>query len=66
MSHKRSNQLTVSGERAKHLRPWHRRAFWKGERHAAQVLVRAELSQAAWEPRVPQAGYDAFSSRLKK
>jgi len=29
MSHKKHNQMTVSGEWARHLRPYGRRAFWK-------------------------------------
>jgi hypothetical protein len=47
MSHKRVGQLTVSGQWAKHLRPWYRRAFWKAERNAAQKLVRVQLSHEA-------------------
>ena len=34
MSHKRVDQITVSGEWAKHLRPYGKRAFWKAERRA--------------------------------
>ena len=59
MSHKRVNQLAVSGEWAKHLRPWHRRAFWKGERHAAQALVREELSQGKPAIERSQTEYDS-------
>ena len=47
MSHKRVDQLTVSGEWAKHLRPFHRRAFWKAERRAFQVLVRSQSADVA-------------------
>ena len=36
MSHKRAHQVTVSGEWAKHLRPWGKREFWKAERRAQQ------------------------------
>jgi predicted RNA binding protein YcfA (HicA-like mRNA interferase family) len=36
MSHKREHQVTVSGEWAKHLRPWGKREFWKAERRAQQ------------------------------
>jgi predicted RNA binding protein YcfA (HicA-like mRNA interferase family) len=36
VSHKRVNQVTVSGEWAKHLRPWGKREFWKAERRAQQ------------------------------
>ena len=42
MSHKRRGQITVSGEWAKHLRPFLRRVFWKQERQAANELVRRE------------------------
>ena len=65
MSHKRVNQLTVSGEWAKHLRPWHRRAFWKGERHAAQALVRSELSQATSVLDRSQNEYDSKTMPTK-
>jgi predicted RNA binding protein YcfA (HicA-like mRNA interferase family) len=34
MSHKREHQVTVSGEWARHLRPWGKREFWKAERKA--------------------------------
>lgn len=34
MSHKRTDQITVSGEWARHLRPYGKRAFWKAERRA--------------------------------
>ena len=46
MAHKRKGQLTVSGEWARHLRPWLRRVFWKGERQAEKRLVRAEKQTA--------------------
>jgi predicted RNA binding protein YcfA (HicA-like mRNA interferase family) len=36
MSHKREHQVTVSGEWARHLRPWGKREFWKAERRAQQ------------------------------
>ena len=42
MSHKRKGQLTVSGEWARHLRPFLRRAFWKEERQAVRDFVREE------------------------
>jgi hypothetical protein len=42
MSHKRKGQITTSGEWAKHLRPFLRRAFWKKERQAAHGFVRTE------------------------
>jgi hypothetical protein len=44
MSHKRQGQIAVSGEWAKHLRPFLRRAFWKKERQATHDLVREESS----------------------
>ena len=53
MSHKRKGQLTVSGEWARHLRPWHRREFWKAERQAEKRLVRTE--EHATDPQA-QAG----------
>lgn len=43
MSHKRQGQLTVSDEWARHLRPGHRRAFWKQERRAERALIRDEV-----------------------
>ena len=65
MPHKRINQLTVSGEWAKHLRPWHRRAFWKGEHHAVQALVWAELSRNAVALDQPQTEYDSTTMPTK-
>jgi hypothetical protein len=51
MSHKRKGQLTVSGEWARHLRPFLRRAFWKGERQAAKEMTRGEdLGSSASRP----------------
>ena len=44
MSHKRRDQLTVSGEWATHLRPVHKRAFWKAERSAFRKFACAEGS----------------------
>jgi hypothetical protein len=41
MSHKRKGQLTVSGEWARHLRPFLRRVFWKGERQAEKAYARS-------------------------
>jgi hypothetical protein len=54
MSHKRKGQLTVSGEWAKHLRPFLRRAFWKGERQAAKEMASKE--QLATTPTRPESG----------
>lgn len=39
MTHKRKDQLTVSGLWARHLRPRKRRVFWKGERQAERQLI---------------------------
>jgi hypothetical protein len=39
MSHKRKGQLTVSGEWAKHLRPYLKRLFWKSERNAEREVI---------------------------
>ena len=44
MSHKREHQVTVSGEWAKHLRPWGKREFWKAERRAQQELATQEAA----------------------
>ena len=52
MSHKRANQVTVSGEWARHLRPWGKRAFWKAER-------RAHVAHASQEAISDRAEYDA-------
>jgi hypothetical protein len=54
MSHKRRGQITVSGEWAKHLRPFLRRAFWKKERQATHDLVRKESS--SMQPDGPAVG----------
>lgn len=43
MAHKRNEHFTVSGEWARHLRPYLRRAFWKGERQAAKQHELSEL-----------------------
>ena len=40
MSHKRTGQLTVSTEWAKHLRKFLKRQFWKGERKAGQGIIK--------------------------
>ncbi|MGH6623557.1 MAG: hypothetical protein ACREBN_06270 [Burkholderiaceae bacterium] len=44
MARKRSGQLTVLGNWARHLRPVLRRKFWKGERQAERVQL---LDEAA-------------------
>jgi len=46
MAHKRKGQLTVSGEWARHLRPFLRRAFWKRERQAERANVTAASTEA--------------------
>ena len=55
MSHKHQYQLTVSGEWAKHLRPYGRRAFWKAERKAYRALADKEVTAL---PREGQLVYD--------
>ncbi len=47
MSHKRKGQLTTSGEWARHLRPFYRKAFWKRERQAEQAYIVAESARKA-------------------
>ena len=49
MSHKRKGQLTVSGEWARHLRPWHRREFWKAERQAQKRQALTEGAESTAE-----------------
>lgn len=58
MSHKRADQITVSGEWAKHLRPYGKRAFWKAER-------RAYGQHASQEATVSRAEYDLASMPTK-
>ena len=53
MSTKRKGLLTVSAEWARHLRPYGKREFWRGERQAESVLARQETTailQDADEP----------------
>lgn len=56
MSHKRVNQVTVSGEWARHLRPYGKRAFWKAERKAhteqAAAAARSEYHHALMPTKV--------------
>lgn len=40
MAHKKKGQLTVSPEWKKHLRPYLKRLFWKGERRAGKADAR--------------------------
>jgi predicted RNA binding protein YcfA (HicA-like mRNA interferase family) len=49
MSHKRAHQITVSGEWARHLRPWGKRAFWKAERRAYDDLALKEAGSKLGE-----------------
>ena len=42
MSHKKRGQLKASPEWAKHLRPFLRRFFWKGERREERDVERSE------------------------
>ena len=58
VSHKRVNHVTVSGEWAKHLRPYGKRAFWKAER-------RAHGKQAAQQAAAPPSGYDVIPMPTK-
>jgi hypothetical protein len=50
MSHKRKGQLTTSGEWARHLRPFYRKAFWKRERQAEQAYIVSESVELALLP----------------
>lgn len=45
MSHKRKGQLTSIAERAKHLRKYMRRRFWKGERKAESTFIKGESDE---------------------
>ena len=54
MSHKRADQITVSGEWARHLRPYGKRAFWKAERRAFGEYAAAEVGDL--EAEYDQAG----------
>ena len=45
MSSKKKGQLTVATERAKHLRKFLRRKFWKGERKESQKWINGELKE---------------------
>jgi hypothetical protein len=50
MSHKRNGQLTTSGEWARHLRPFYRKAFWKRERQAEQAYIVSESAELVLRP----------------
>jgi predicted RNA binding protein YcfA (HicA-like mRNA interferase family) len=58
MSYKRATQITVSGEWARHLRPWGKREFWKAER-------RAYVAHASEEATAARAEYDAWHMPTK-
>jgi len=45
MSTKKRGLLTVSGEWARHLRPYGRRQFWRGERMATRSSVGHDLRE---------------------
>ena len=49
MSHKHVDQITVSGEWAKHLRPYGKRAFWKAERRAYDKYSVGDAGEPASE-----------------
>ena len=49
MSHKRADQITVSGEWARHLRPYGKRAFWKAERRAFGEYAAGEVGDLGAE-----------------
>ena len=46
MSHVKSGQMSASGEWARHLRPWHKRAFWKRHRKVEDCGTRTEAGYA--------------------
>ena len=52
MAHKKHGQLTTSGEWARHLRPYLRRDFWKGERRAEVEFLRTEAAAATDRPTI--------------
>lgn len=59
MSHKRTEQITVSGEWARHLRPYGKRAFWTAERRAyaacaTRVATVAEYHRADMPTKVQE------------
>jgi hypothetical protein len=42
----KKGMLTYADEWAKHLKPWGRRLFWKGERQAGKQAARNEIRQS--------------------
>jgi hypothetical protein len=65
MAHKRKGQMTVSGEWARHLRPFWRRAFWKGERQAARAKGRDELIEAIGAEQIFHATVEGLVAELE-
>jgi hypothetical protein len=65
MAHKRKGQMTVSGEWARHLRPFWRRAFWKGERQAAKEVGRDALFEAIGPEQIFHATVEALVAELE-
>ena len=67
MSHKRADQITVSGEWAKHLRPYGKRAFWKGERRAydEHASREAAANRAEYDPTPMPTKIQELISRLE-
>lgn len=53
MAHKRNGQLTGIGERVKHLRPFMKGQFWKGERQATKDFVEQEVDELEDENQAP-------------
>lgn len=45
MATKKRGLLTLSGEWARHLRPFWRRLFWRGERRAVRRDIRSQLTE---------------------
>ncbi len=53
MAHKRESHITVTGEWAKHLRPYGKRTFWKAERKAYTEHAAVEASSLPGYDRHP-------------
>jgi|GEM_PF-2268177 len=49
MANKKKGQLTSASEWAKHLRPYLKFQFWKGERNAEKKMIKEELDEAEQE-----------------
>ena len=67
MSHKRADQITVSGEWAKHLRPYGKREFWKAERRAydEHALKEAAAQQEEYDLRPMPTKVQELIARLE-